>query len=104
MQSAECSTPMKNQNLQIRTKQFAVPVIQLWERLPNDETSKILRRQLLRAGTSVGQITAQHAGQNRSQLSSPKWEMSSKKRTSLGIGPNSCWSQEKWMRDPRHQY
>src|SRR5258708_19576363 len=86
---------MKQRNLQIRTKQFALQVIQFCERLPNDETSKILRRQLLRAGTSVGQITAQHAGQNRSQLSSPKWEMSSKKRTSLGIGPHSCCSQQK---------
>src|SRR5438874_8941247 len=45
---------MKNQDLQFRTKQFALQVIQFCERLPNDETSKILRRQLLRAGTSVG--------------------------------------------------
>ena len=45
---------MKHQNLQIRTKQFALQVIEFCERLPNDETSKILKRQLLRAGTSVG--------------------------------------------------
>ena|SRR5438270_760163 len=45
---------MKHHNLQIRTKRFALQVIQFCERLPNDETSKILRRQLLRAGTSVG--------------------------------------------------
>jgi four helix bundle protein len=45
---------MKHQNLQIRTKQFALQVIEFCERLPNDETSKILRRQLLRAGTAVG--------------------------------------------------
>src|SRR5438552_19084690 len=47
-------TRMKHQNLQTRTKQFALQVIQFCERLPNDETSRILRRQLLRAGTSVG--------------------------------------------------
>ncbi len=46
--------PMKQSDLLLRTKQFALQVIQLCERLPNDETSKILRRQLLRAGTSVG--------------------------------------------------
>jgi four helix bundle protein len=46
--------PMKHQNLQIRTKQFALQVIAFCERLPNDDTSRILKRQLLRAGTSVG--------------------------------------------------
>ncbi len=45
---------MKQPDLLLRTKQFALQVIQFCERLPNDETSKILRRQLLRAGTSVG--------------------------------------------------
>src|SRR5438876_7003163 len=45
---------MKHQDLQNRTKQFALQVIKFCERLTNDETSKILRRQLLRAGTSVG--------------------------------------------------
>src|SRR5947207_8507051 len=46
--------PMKHQDLQNRNKHFALQVIQFCERLPTDETSRILRRQLLRAGTSVG--------------------------------------------------
>ena len=45
---------MQERDLQLRTKQFAVQVIQFCEQLSNDETSKILKRQLLRAGTSVG--------------------------------------------------
>src|SRR5437867_4246921 len=45
---------MQERDLQLRTKQFALQVIQFCERLPNEETSKILKRQLLRAGTSVG--------------------------------------------------
>ena len=45
---------MKYQNLQQRTKQFALRVIEFCEALPQDETSKILSRQLLRSGTSVG--------------------------------------------------
>lgn len=45
---------MKHQDLQIRTKQFALQIIGFCERLPKDETSGILRRQLLRSGTSVG--------------------------------------------------
>jgi len=45
---------MKHQNLQIRTKQFALQVIKFCEELPKDETSRILARQLLRSGTSVG--------------------------------------------------
>src|SRR6266403_2263966 len=45
---------MQERDLQLRTNQFAVQVIQFCEQLSNDETSKILKRQLLRAGTSVG--------------------------------------------------
>jgi four helix bundle protein len=45
---------MKHQNLQIRTMQFALQVIEFCEGLPKDETSRILARQLLRSGTSVG--------------------------------------------------
>jgi four helix bundle protein len=45
---------MKNQNLQIRTKRFALEVIRFCEALPKDETGRILARQLLRSGTSVG--------------------------------------------------
>ena len=49
------SQRMKHQNLQIRTKQFALQVIKFCEGLPKDETSRILARQLLRSGTSVGE-------------------------------------------------
>jgi four helix bundle protein len=45
---------MNNENLKLRTKQFALRVIKLVESLPRDEVSKVLGRQLLRAGTSVG--------------------------------------------------
>ncbi len=45
---------MKHQNLQDRTRKFALSVIRFTEQLPHDDTSKILSRQLLRSGTSVG--------------------------------------------------
>ena len=45
---------MSNENLKLRTKQFALRVIKLVESLPHDMTSNVLGRQLLRAGTSVG--------------------------------------------------
>lgn len=55
MKTEECRIAyMKHGDLQLRTKQFALQVIEFCERLPNDETSRVLRRQLLRAGTSVG--------------------------------------------------
>ncbi len=44
---------MNNENLKLRTKQFALRVIKLVETLPHDMTSDVLGRQLLRAGTSV---------------------------------------------------
>ena len=46
--------PMKHQNLQDRTRTFALSVIKFTEQLQRDDTSKILGRQLLRSGTSVG--------------------------------------------------
>src|SRR5215469_3082971 len=45
---------MKRLDLQIRTKQFALQIIQFCEKLPKDEASTVLKRQLLRSGTSVG--------------------------------------------------
>ena len=57
VQSAECrvaSRSMKHQNLQDRTKRFALNVIRLCERLPKDDTSRVIGRQLLRSGSSVG--------------------------------------------------
>ena len=51
---SEIVSPMKHENLQARTKQFALQVITFCESLPHDDTSKILGRQLLRAGCSVG--------------------------------------------------
>ena len=45
---------MKEHDLKLRTKRFALEVITFCETLPKDETSRVLGRQLLRAGTSVG--------------------------------------------------
>ncbi len=46
---------MQRQNdLLDRTKKFALATIKLCESLPKDETSRVLGRQLLRSGTSVG--------------------------------------------------
>ena len=55
MRSAECGMrPMSYENLKRRTKKFGLDVIRLVEKLPKDEVSRILGRQLLRSGTSVG--------------------------------------------------
>ncbi len=44
----------RTNDLLARTKQFALATIKFCEGLPKDETSRILGRQLLRSGTSVG--------------------------------------------------
>lgn len=51
---AEDNKPESNQDLKQRTKKFALDVIVLVESLPSNETCRILGRQLLRSGTSVG--------------------------------------------------
>jgi four helix bundle protein len=45
---------MDNENLKIRTKQFALRIIKLVKNLSNDQVGRVLGNQLLRAGTSVG--------------------------------------------------
>jgi len=44
-------------DLKDRTKQFALKVISLYQRLPRSTEAQVLGRQLLRAGTSVGANT-----------------------------------------------
>lgn len=45
---------MNNENLKKRTKKFALDVIEFCRALPKNDTCRILGRQLLRPGTSVG--------------------------------------------------
>lgn len=52
--NSEKNKTKSNQDLRQRTKQFALDVITLVESLPSTETCRILGRQLLRSGTSVG--------------------------------------------------
>lgn len=46
--------PARGDDLQVRTKQFALRVIRLVESLPRGRTADTVGRQLLRCGTSVG--------------------------------------------------
>jgi len=43
-----------SQDLLDRTKQFALRVIAVFRALPREETARVLGKQLLRSGTSVG--------------------------------------------------
>lgn len=50
---------MKDENkelvdLKTRTKKFSLRIIKLYSNLPKDTTSRVIGRQLLRSGTSVG--------------------------------------------------
>jgi four helix bundle protein len=43
----------KQEQLRDRTKAFALRVVRLFRRLPNDSEAQVMGRQLLRSGTSV---------------------------------------------------
>jgi four helix bundle protein len=43
-----------NRSLAARTKEFALRVVRLFTALPKDDVSRVVGRQLLRSGTSVG--------------------------------------------------
>lgn len=45
---------MNRDELKKRTKEFALRIIKLVNALPNNPAGRVLRNQLLRAGTSVG--------------------------------------------------
>ena len=45
---------MRNRDLSDRTKQFALRIIRLFSALPNTDLARVIGKQLLRSGTSVG--------------------------------------------------
>ncbi len=45
---------MNKDEMKLRTKQYALRIIKLVEKLPRTRTSEVIGRQLLRSGTSVG--------------------------------------------------
>lgn len=45
---------MNKEDLKLRTKKFALRVVKLYRALPKTEEAKIVGKQLLRSGTSVG--------------------------------------------------
>src|SRR5262245_48249471 len=53
-QQQNLTKSMRDSDLKRRTKRFALDVIKFVESLPKDETCRVIGRQLLRAGTSVG--------------------------------------------------
>jgi four helix bundle protein len=45
---------MTQEEMKLRTKQFALRIIRLVESLPNGKAANVISKQLLRSGTSVG--------------------------------------------------
>jgi four helix bundle protein len=78
---------MTKQELKNRTFDFGVPVITAVEGLPKTETARVLGRQLLRAGTSVG-VKNRAAARARSQA-----DFISK----LGVVEEECDESAYWM-------
>ena len=58
---------MNEEIFKARTKQLALKIIELVESLPRNRTADVIRRQLLRSGTSslLVQIIGQHAAESR---------------------------------------
>ena len=44
----------ENQDLKLRTKNFALRIIKLFSALPHTVESQVIGKQILRSGTSVG--------------------------------------------------
>jgi four helix bundle protein len=53
-ENARITLVANDQDLRLRTKQFALRILRLYRALPAKEEARILGRQVLRSGTSVG--------------------------------------------------
>lgn len=57
---------MKNNDLQARTYQYSLEIVRFIKDLPKNECAKVLGKQLLRSGTSVGaNVIEAQAGSSR---------------------------------------
>ena len=54
MQTSAVSISEKPFDLRIRTKNFALRIVRLYRTLPRSEEARIIGKQLLRSGTSIG--------------------------------------------------
>src|SRR5436305_391415 len=52
--NAECRNQNAEFDLKARTRQFAIRIIRLYKSLSHNEESRVIGRQLLRSGTSIG--------------------------------------------------
>jgi four helix bundle protein len=53
-ESSVCIHPNRTFDLKVRTKEFALQIIRLFRTLPRSEEARIIGKQILRSGTSVG--------------------------------------------------
>jgi four helix bundle protein len=52
--SSAASRPDKPLNLSLRTQDFALRIITMYRKLPRKEEAKVIGKQILRSGTSIG--------------------------------------------------
>jgi four helix bundle protein len=61
-------------DLNLRTKAFAVRIIEMYSKLSRtDAVAQVLGKQVLRSGTSVGANSGKHPAAGPNQSSFPKW-------------------------------
>jgi len=53
-ESSVCIRPNRIFDLKVRTKEFALQIISLFRTLPRSEEARVIGRQILRSGTSIG--------------------------------------------------
>ncbi|MBX3047983.1 MAG: four helix bundle protein [Anaerolineales bacterium] len=82
---------MDQVELKARTKRFGLDVIKFVQILPRNETSFVIRRQLLRSATSVGaNYRAACRGRSKAEFIA-KLGISIGRRTKASTGWKCCW-------------
>lgn len=87
----------KHEDLQIRTKEFALRVIRMYSALPKSTEARVLGKQVLRSGTSIGaNYRARRIDRVRNRSSLPRLGIASRNSTRLHTGL-SCWLSRRWF-------
>src|SRR5438067_4091822 len=87
-----CAPSNRTFDLKVRTKEFALQVIKLFRTLPRSEEGRVIGKQILRSGTSIGaNYRAACRSRSKAEFIS-KISIVWKKQMKRSSGSNSCCS------------
>ena len=80
-------------DLRVRTKEFALRIVRMFVALPKTEVARVLGKQALRSGTSIGaNFREAHRARSKAENLSPRLATVSRSWTKQATGWNFSWN------------